>query len=184
MLALISDAMGFLTLVFIEIDVIRDLAIAAGLGVAFVIITNLVLHVLIMSYVGISKGGVRHVQSHGDKQDRKWRVMSYFSHPGVAPISLLFGVIGLGPWPDCKQGLKVGGLDQGAPELRADSRYNKDNAYIINNYSTSADVLVVMVKTPEEQCTQYNVLRAMDSLQRQLQNTPGVQSAASLADVS
>src|SRR5690606_36397675 len=57
--ALISDAMGFLTLVFIEIDVIRDLTVGAGLGVAFVIITNLVLHVLIRSYVGISKGGAR-----------------------------------------------------------------------------------------------------------------------------
>ncbi len=157
MLALISDAVGFLTLVFIEIDVIRDLAVAAGLGVAFVIITNLVLHVLIMSYIGISKGGVQHVQNHGEKQDRKWRVMSYFSHPGgVAPISLLIAVIGLGGLGMYyKQDLKVGDLDQGgAPELRPDSRYNKDNAYIINNYSTSADVLVVMVKTPpEEQCT-------------------------------
>lgn len=184
MLALISDAFGFLTLVFIEIDVIRDLAIAAGLGVAFVIITNLVLHVLIMSYIGISKGGVRHVQNHGEKQDRKWRVMSYFSHPGVAPISLLIAVIGLGLGLYYKQDLKVGDLDEGAPELRPDSRYNKDNSFIINNYSTSADVLVVMVKTQEEQCTQYNVLRAMDRLQWELQNTPGVQSSASLADVS
>jgi predicted RND superfamily exporter protein len=184
MLALISDAVGFLTLVFIEIDVIRDLAVAAGLGVAFVIITNLVLHVLIMSYLGITRSGVRHVQNHGDKQDRKWRVMSYFAHPGVAPISLLIALLGLGLGLYYKQDLKVGDLDQGAPELRADSRYNKDNAYIINNYSTSADVLVVMVKTPQEQCTQYEVLRAMDKLQWELQNTAGVQSTASLANVS
>src|SRR5690554_7196599 len=175
MLALISDAMGFLTLVFIEIDVIRDLAIAAGLGVAFVIITNLVLHVLIMSYLGISKGGVRHVQNHGEKQDRNWRLMSYFAHPGVAPISLLIAVVGLGLGLYYKQDLKVGDLDQGAPELRADSRYNLDNAYIIDNYSTSADVLVVMVKTPAEQCTQYNVLRAMDSL-RSEEHTSELQS--------
>jgi uncharacterized protein len=184
MLALVSDAFGFLTLIFIEIDVIRDLAVAAGIGVAFVILTNLVLHVLIMSYVGISKGGVRHVQNHDEKHDRKWHVMSYFAHPGVAPISLLIAVIGLGVGLYFKQGLKVGDLDQGAPELRADSRYNKDNAFIIENYSTSADVLVVMVETEEEQCTQYNVLRAMDSLQWELENTPGVQSSASLADVS
>jgi len=184
MLALISDAFGFLTLVFIDIDVIRDLAVAAGLGVAFVIITNLVLHVLIMSYVGISKGGVRHVQNHGDKQDRKWRVLSRLASPSVAPVSLLIAAIGLGAGLYFKQDLKVGDLDQGAPELRQDSRYNQDNAYIINNYSTSADVLVVMVKTPEEQCTQYSVLRAMDTLQWELQNTPGVQSSASLANVS
>jgi predicted RND superfamily exporter protein len=137
-----------------------------------------------MSYVGISKGGIRHVQNHTEKHDRKWRVMSYFAHPGVAPISLLIAVIGLGLGLYYKQDLKVGDLDEGAPELRADSRYNKDNAFIIDNYSTSADVLVVMVKTPDEQCTQYNVLRAMDALQWELQNTPGVQSSASLADVS
>ncbi len=184
MLALISDAFGFLTLLFIQIDVIRDLAVAAGLGVAIVIVTNLVLHPLLMSYIGITKGGIRHVQNHGEKQDRKWRIMSYFSHPGVAPISLLVAVLGLGLGVYYKQGLKVGDLDQGAPELRADSRYNKDNAYIIDNYSTSADVLVVMVETPKEQCTQYTVLTAMDRLQWELQNTPGVQSSVSLADVS
>lgn len=184
MLALISDAFGFLTLLFIEIDVIKDLAVAAGLGVAIVIITNLVLHPLIMSYIGITKGGIRNVQKLGEKQNRKWRVMSYFAHPGVAPISLLIAVIGLRLGLYYKQDLKVGDLDQGAPELRADSRYNMDNAFIIDNYSTSADVLVVMVKTKDEQCTQYNVLRAMDALQWELQNTPGVQSSASLADVS
>lgn len=184
MLALISDAVGFLTLIFIDIDVIRDLAVAAGLGVAFVIITNLVLHVLIMSYIGISKGGVRHVQNHGEKQDRKWQLMSRLSSPAVAPVSLLIAAVGLSVGLYLKQDLKVGDLDQGAPELRADSRYNQDNAFIIDNYSTSADVLVVMVETPEEQCTQYSVLRAMDRLQWELQNTPGVQSSASLADVS
>ncbi|MGP4845838.1 efflux RND transporter permease subunit [Marinobacter sp. 1Y8] len=184
MLALVSDAFGFLTLLFIEIDVIRDLAVAAGVGVAIIIVTNLVLHPLIMSYVGITKGGVKHVQNRGEKQDRKWRIMSYFAHPGVAPISLLIALLGLGLGLYYKQDLKVGDLDQGAPELRADSRYNLDNKYIIDNYSTSADVLVVMVETQKEQCTQYEVLNAMDRLQWNLQNTPGVQSTASLADVS
>jgi len=184
MLALISDAFGFLTLLFIEIDVIRDLAVAAGLGVAIVIVTNLVLHPLIMSYIGITRGGIRNVQKRGEQQDRKWKLMSNFANPRVAPISLLIAAIGLGVGLYYKQGLKVGDLDEGAPELRADSRYNLDNKFIIDNYSTSADVLVVMVKTEEEQCTQYNVLRAMDTLQWELQNTPGVQSSASLADVS
>ncbi|MFE8071927.1 MMPL family transporter [Marinobacteraceae bacterium S3BR75-40.1] len=184
MLALVSDAIGFLTLLFIEIDVIRDLAVAAGIGVAVIIVTNLVLHPLIMSYIGITKSGIRHMQKHDDKADRKWRIMSYFSHPGVAPISLLIAILGLGLGIYYKQDLKIGDLDQGAPELRQDSRYNMDNAFIINNYSTSADVLVVMVETPKEQCTEYNVLTAMDRLQWKLENTEGVQSTASLANVS
>ena len=32
----------------------------------------------------------------------------------------------------------------GVPELRPDSRYNLDNDFVIRNYSTSSDVLVVM----------------------------------------
>ncbi|WP_077528958.1 efflux RND transporter permease subunit [Vreelandella utahensis] len=182
--ALVSDAFGFLTLLFIEIDVIRDLAVAAGIGVAVIIITNLVLHPVIMSYIGITKGGVKHVQNHEGGADRKWRVMSYFAHPGVAPISLLIAVVGFGVAMYYKQDLKVGDLDQGAPELRPDSQYNQDNRFIVDNYSQSADVLVVMVETPPETCTQYPVLRSLDRLQWRLANTEGVDSTGSLADVS
>lgn len=182
--ALVSDAFGFLTLLFIEIDVIRDLAVAAGIGVAVIIITNLVLHPVIMSYIGITKGGVKHVQNHEGGADRKWRLMSYFAHPGVAPISLLIAVVGLGVALYYKQDLKVGDLDDGAPELRPESRYNKDNRFIVEHYSQSADVLVVMVETPPETCTEYPVLRSMDRLQWRLENTKGVESTGSLADVS
>ena len=184
MLALVSDAIGFLTLLFIQIDVIRDLAVAAGVGVAVIIVTNLVLHPLIMSYVGISKGGIKHVQNHGEKQDRKWRLMSFFSHPSVAPISILIAILGFGLGIYYQKDLKIGDLDKGAPELRPDSRYNVDNEYIISNYSTSADVLVIMVETEKEKCTDYRVMDAMDRLQWTLENSPGVESTASLVTVS
>ena len=182
--ALLCDAIGFLTLLFIQIDVIKDLAIAAGIGVAIIIITNLVLHPLIMSYMGISKSGINHVQKHDQKVDRKWRIMSYFSHPGVAPISLLIALLGFGIGLYYSQNLKIGDLDPGAPELRQNSQYNKDNRYIVDHYSTSADIMVVMVQTPPQHCEDYKVLHAMDALQWRLQNTPGVDSSKSLANVA
>ena len=43
--------------------------------------------------------------------------------------------------------LKIGDLDPGAPELRPDSRYNRDNAYITGNYALSSDQFAVIVKT-------------------------------------
>jgi len=55
---------------------------------------------------------------------------------------------------------------------------------MVENYSTSSDVLVVMVETPKESCTNYDVLRSMDRLQWRLENTEGVQSTISLSDVS
>ena len=183
-LALISDAFGFLTLLFIEIDVIKDLAVAAGIGVAVIIVTNLVLHPVLISFMGLSKNGLRHakhVEEHGDK---KWRVLSFMAHPSVAPISVLIAILGCGIGLYYQKDLKIGDLDPGAPELHPDSRYNLDNKYIIDHYSTSADIMVVMIKTPAEKCASYEVMDVMDRMQWALENTDGVESTASLVTVS
>lgn len=183
-LALVSDAIGFLTLLFIEIDVIKDLAVAAGVGVAVIIVTNLILHPVIMSYIGLSKGGLKHAKKVELYGDKKWRILSFMAHPSVAPISVLIAILGSGIGIYYQKDLKIGDLDKGAPELRADSRYNLDNDFIISNYSTSADVMVVMVKTPAERCSSYEVMDVMDRMQWRLENVEGVESTASLVTVS
>ena len=183
-LALVSDAIGFLTLFFIEIEVIRDLAVAAGVGVAVIIITNLVLHPVLMSYTGLSKGGLKHAKKVEMSEHKPWRVLSFMSHQSVAPISIMIAILGCAIGLYYQKDLKIGDLDRGAPELRPDSRYNMDNAFIIDNYSTSADVLVVMIKTEPQMCSSYKLLDVMDRMQWKLQNTEGVQSTVSLVTVS
>lgn len=183
-LALVSDAIGFLTLFFIEIEVISDLAVAAGIGVAVIIITNLVLHPVVISYTGISKGGLKHAKKVEMSEHKPWRVLSFMSHQSVAPISIMIAILGCAIGLYYQKDLKIGDLDRGAPELRADSRYNVDNAFIIDNYSTSADILVVMVKTKPEQCSSYELMDVMDRVQWRLENVEGVQSTASLVTVS
>lgn len=76
--------------------------------------------------------------------------------------------------------LKIGDLDPGAPELRVDSRYNKDNAYIASHYATSPDVFVVMVTTPKGECGSYPVAATVDQFQWEMENLPGVESSSSL----
>jgi len=183
-LALVSDAIGFLTLLFIEIDVIKDLAVAAGVGVAVIIVTNLVLHPVIMSYVGLSKGGLKHAKRMKLYGDKKWRVLSFMAHPSVAPLSVLIAILGSGIGLYYQKDLKIGDLDKGAPELRPDSTYNLDNNYVISNYSTSADIMVVMIKTEPEKCATYELMDVMDRMQWRLENTEGVESTASLVSVS
>jgi len=80
--------------------------------------------------------------------------------------------------------LKIGDLDRGAPELRADSQYNKDIDFITKNYSTSSDVMIIMVKTENDKCASYGVMDSMDRLQWELENTEGVQSAVSVVNVT
>ncbi|RRJ84857.1 efflux RND transporter permease subunit [Aestuariirhabdus litorea] len=184
MLALVSDAIGFLTLLVIEIDVIRDLAIAASIGVAVIILTNLVLLPVLMSYIGVSKSSIERAQRHAKEEPKGWKLMSSFASPKVAPVSVGIAFVLLFVGLYASQGLKIGDLDPGAPELRPDSRYNKDNAFITQNYSTSADVMVIMVETAPEQCATYATLEAIDRYMWTMENVKGVQSAASLVTVS
>ena len=78
----------------------------------------------------------------------------------------------------------AGDLDPGAPELRADSRYNRDNDFLARNYAASADILVVMVATPEDQCTRYDTLARVDRLAWRLEQLPGVEATHSMAALS
>jgi predicted RND superfamily exporter protein len=184
MLALLSDGLGFLTLLFIEIGVIQELAIAASVGVAMIIITNLVLVPLVMSYVGISKSGIRHAKNNEQSEPKLWKLLSKVASKKVAPypivIAILMAIFGIYQ----SQSLKIGDLDAGAPELRQDSRYNLDNAYMVSNYSTSSDVFLVMVETPKEQCNSYKVMDAIDRFMWYMENVPGVQSTVSMVTVS
>jgi predicted RND superfamily exporter protein len=184
MIAILADAVGFITLLIIDIGVIRELAIGASIGVAVIVFTNLILLPVAISYAGISKRAIVRSKQDAVREHPFWRLLSNFAAPKVARVSVVLALLALvgGLWYG--HNLKIGDLDQGAPELRPDSRYNQDNGFIINNYSTSSDVLVVMVKTPAEGCSAYQTLSAINELSWKMENTPGVQSAISLVTVS
>ncbi len=184
MIAILADAVGFITLLVIDIGVIRELAIGASVGVAVIVFTNLILLPVAISYIGISKKAVQRSKEDAVRDHPFWRALSNFASPTVAPISVVIALVMFagGMWEG--HHLKIGDLDQGAPELRPDSRYNLDNDFIIRNYSTSSDVLVVMVESASEGCSTHKTMAAIDELAWRLENTEGVQSAISLVTVS
>jgi hypothetical protein len=182
--ALISDAVGFVTLLLIEIEVIRELGIAASVGVGVIILTNLMLLPILMSYIGISRKAVERNRNMANRPQGLWLGVAKFAHPTVAPISVVLAIIAFGFGIYHGKNVAIGDLDPGAPELRADSRYNLDNQFIIENYSTSSDILVVMVKTPDEMCSAYETMEAIDQLEWRMNNLEGVQSAVSLVTVA
>ena len=185
MIAILADAVGFITLMVIDIGVIRELALSASLGVLVIVFTNLILLPVAISYLGISKKAIEISKRDAVREHPFWRLLSNFANPRVAGISVAIAlVVGVSGFWYQKHNLQIGDLDQGAPELRPDSRYNKDNDFIIDNYSTSSDVLVVMVKSKEEMCMQHPNLVLLDELMWKLENTEGVQSTLSLITVS
>ncbi|MEV4780226.1 efflux RND transporter permease subunit [Burkholderia sp. LMU1-1-1.1] len=187
MAALLCDAVGFMVLTMIPIKVIQDLAVIASIGVAVLIFTNLVLLPILLSYTGVSlKAAERSLQAgaQDSPKPRLWVFLDRFTQRRWATLTLLVsGILAVLGFAVSLQ-LQVGDLDPGAPELRADSRYNRDNAFMVSNYAASADVLVVMIKTGADQCTQYDTLAKVDALAWQLEQLPGVEATNSMALLS
>jgi predicted RND superfamily exporter protein len=187
MTALVSDAIGFITMVLIPIQVIKDLGIAASVGVAVVALTNLVLLPVLMSYIGVTKKTLEHhrrARSADKSRERAWRWLSLLASGRLAPVSVFIAAIGFAVGLYGWQNLQIGNLDPGAPELHPDSRYNLDNKYITDNYATSSDIFVIMVETEHEKCTEFANLDLIDRFVWHMQNVPGVSSAMAATEVS
>lgn len=186
LIALISDAIGFTTMLLIPIEVIRDLGIAASVGVAVIVLTNLILLPVLMSYFSTGKSAVEHRRIHIESpfRARMTRRLALLASKPVARASLLLAAVGFAAGIYSGQNLKIGDLDPGAPELHPDSRYNLDNRFITDNYATSSDVFVVMVETEPQQCTAYRNLDLVDRFTWHMENVPGVDSSMSAAKIS
>jgi len=184
--ALLADAVGFAVLMMIDIPVIRDLAMTASVGVAVLIFTNLLLLPVLLSYVGVSAAAARRTvkgeaAQHGHAPGM-WRHLERFTQPRYAAVTVLVALaLALGGFAMSTR-LKIGDLDPGAPELRAESHYNRDNAYITSHYALSSDQFAVMVKTAPEGCLKFVTLVEADRLAWALRQVPGVQTTVSLAD--
>ncbi|TXI03993.1 MAG: RND family transporter [Pseudomonas monteilii] len=186
--ALLADAVGFAVLMLIDIPVIQDLAITASIGVAVLIFTSLLLMPVALSYVGVGRKAAEralHIDARAAQHrgfGRLWDLLDRFTERKWASVAVLVALAlgALGIWGSLQ--LKIGDLDSGAPELRADSRYNLDNAYITQHYALSSDTFAVMVKTAPEGCLQYQTLVLADRLAWELQQLPGVQTTVSLAN--
>jgi predicted RND superfamily exporter protein len=181
--ALACDAASFAALMVIQVEAIRQLAMLASIGVAFLILTNLILLPIILSYTGVSKkAALRSLQAQAGTRTRHpvLGFLDLFTTRRYASLTLLaavgLGALGLyvGSY------VQVGDLNQGAPELRQSSQYNRDNAYIIQHFSEGSDTMVVLVDTLPNACTTYRVLSTMDNLQWQLDQMPEVKSTSSL----
>ena len=184
--ALLCDAVGFAVLALIQIRVIQELAAIASIGVAVLIFTNLVLLPVLLSYTGVSqRAAARSLQQEQQGSlSGGWALLGTFTRtrPAAAAVAAALLLAGLGFAVSLK--LRIGDLDPGAPELRPESRYNRDNAYIVQHYAASTDILTVMVSTPEDQCTRYATLSQVDDLAWRLQQLPGVEGTQSMAGLS
>ena len=182
--ALLTDTLGFLTLLVIQIRVIREIAVAASLGVALILLSNLVLLPIVLSYARYPADYRDRLRRRAQIMDPIWRLLARAADPkpaaAIIGVSLLLAVFG---WWKGNQAA-IGDLHRGVPELRADSRYNRDTALVTSKFSIGVDILTVIAETKPEGCVDFGVMTAVDEFSWRMANTEGVQSTIDLAGVA
>lgn len=184
--ALLTTAIGFLVILYIEIAMVQELALTASLGVALIVITNKMLLTILLSWMSMSPSEVARQRGKSAGGDWLWNWLKRFAEPRRALWVLACAAILLGLGAMQARKLQTGDLGAGIPELRDDSRYNRDTAAIVDSFSIGVDVLSVIAQSHgvDGACTDFEIMDTMDRFEMTLRNTYGVQGVLSLAGMA
>jgi predicted RND superfamily exporter protein len=185
--ALLTEALGFGVIMFINIPIVHELGITACLGVLLMIITNKMILPIILSYLTLEKSS----QQTTDGQEQAWiaplvRKIATCAEPRCALVvfGICLGLLSVTTW--ISRDLVVGDQGEGVPELHEDSRYNMDSRAISQSYDIGVDVLTVIVEAKDfdgDSCLHYPVINLVDRFELYMRGVDGVQSVTSVAGI-
>lgn len=179
--ALLANALGFMVIMLIDIPIVHELGVTACLGVALMIATNKLCLPIILSLLQLEASA----RPSGQRSARAglWWRLSALALPRPALVSLALMLLLLVAGTYQARFLLTGDVGVGAPELHADSRYNRDNAAIVSSYSISMDVLSVFAETEaeEEACLDWQLMNAVERFDLYVRGIAGVQSVSTVA---
>ncbi|CAG9176900.1 efflux RND transporter permease subunit [Cupriavidus pinatubonensis] len=185
--ALLTNALGFMVIMRIEIDIVRELGITACLGVLLMIVTNKVILPILLSYTRLEPSALaaalsRRAQGGG----QLWQKFGALARPAPAlgVFVAALGLLAVGAIES--RGLKIGDVGSGAPELRADSRYNRDSESVVSQYNIGSDALTVVVEPAgfDDGCLHYPVMSAVERFEMHMRGVSGVQSVVSVSSLA
>ena len=181
-MALLANAFGFMVIMLIDIPIVHELGLTACLGVALMIMTNKMFMPIILSHLRLEKMALNQAVDTKEKHQTWWKI-SALAEPKPALVTFAVMLVLLGAATYFSRQLQTGDIGSGVPELRADSRYNKDNDKIISNYSIGMDVLSVYAETSnlDEACLNWEVMNAVERFDLRMRGVDGVQSVSTVA---
>ena len=183
-MALITDLVGFGTLVFLPIGMIQELGITASIGVAMKIVTNLVMLPLAASYAKYNEGFVIRAEKAITGRRNAMKFFGRMAEPRTAFITLGISSILFVYATILASDRHIGDLHAGAPELRPDAVYNQDMKDITSRFNITSDVLIVIMEVPELACRMYDVMSVQDNFHWYMENVEGVTEVISLSGVA
>lgn len=180
--ALLANALGFVVIALVDIEMVRELAITATLGVSVMIITNKMLLPILLSFMRLSASDAHKLRGKETLGSGLWLRLGKLATRRGSLIALTVAVLLLVGGLYKARDLHVGDLGAGVPELRENSRYNQDVAMITRHFATGVDLLQIIAhaKGDETPCVKREVLAPLEEFELYLRQDEGVASVRSL----
>jgi predicted RND superfamily exporter protein len=181
--ALLAGCIGFGAIWFIPIQMIKELAITATVGVFLTILTDLILLPVLLSYTHLRN--IEKKRAYRLRQltqfDKIWALLTKLSHPMAAAVVVLIGVtVWYFAWQEGKK-VMIGDAQAGVAELRPEARYNQDAVLISKKFALGVDILNVIVEAGPSACTtSYKAMETIDRFAWHMANVPGVEQVITL----
>lgn len=180
-LALVTAFVSFISLTLIPIPMVRELAITASIGVAYKIITNLIMLPIAASYFSFTQEYAQKAMLSREKRAEWLRFLSKLSTFKNSIITLLVVsvVFGVSVWQSRDR--VIGTLQAGAPELQPSARFNRDAVSISKGYDVGLDWLSVIFETAPDTCESVQIGLYQDRFVTAIKHVPGVVSVSSFS---
>jgi predicted RND superfamily exporter protein len=176
-IALATDCIGFLTIMFVPILVIQDLALTASIGIACIIIANTIALSLSLSFL---QNPCRQIDGSMVKPPAgiiyraMKRVATWTYGKNAYRVVILSSLLLMIGWFTSIT-TTVGDVNPGEPLLWEDSVYNQDAAKIMKDFMLGVDTLSVVVAHEEQgACKDYEIIRVMEDYESEIGQVPGV----------
>jgi len=183
-MALVTAMVGFGTLILIPIPMIKELSITATVGVAYKIVTNLIMLPVVASFFSFDDAYVARIERLRRARERSMKFLGRIAETRNAAIATVVCALLFGAAFFQSQGRHIGDVKPGVPELRSDARFNRDAESIVSEFNLGLDVLTVVIESPKDGCYNYPVMAYIDEFSWAMQNVPGVLSVASVSTLA
>ncbi len=181
--ALLANALGFMVIAVVDIEIVRELALSATIGVTVMIITNKVLLPILLSYMKFTSSQAKKFRGNETVGYGLWSRLGILAtrRGALLPLAVAAVLAVLGIWQ--ARDLKIGDMGRGVPELHADSRYNRDVDMVTSNFAIGVDMLQVIAeaKGDDSPCVQRDIEELVDKFDFTMRQTEGVTGVRSLA---
>jgi predicted RND superfamily exporter protein len=185
-MALLANALGFMVIAFVDIEIVRELAYTATIGVTVMIITNKMLLPILLSYYRFTPEQASKLAGKETAGDWLWERIGPLATKRVAWVPIALGVALLVFGLSQVRHLHIGDLGKGVPELRPESRYNQDVEMITSHFAIGVDLLQVIAeaKPADEEdspCVDREVMDKIEDFEFQMRQVDGVATVRSLS---